>query len=393
MEKQDFESITEKLRQHLDSGRQNWLFGAGISYLSNIPLMYPLTDRVKNIIKDSSHKKDNQIIKLLTDELEEDSHIEHFLSHIGDLIALAERSKSKSATISKKSLSKDDLLHVYGSIISAIGDTVRYGYSNNGDKELIGTALEPIVEIKHHIEFVKAIYGNRSNLTSRSKLNFFSTNYDTLLEDALGLEKFTVIDGFSGGAIGYWNPQFEFHNSNSHPNKCLLYKLHGSIDWQKDKEKGLIRNRYGTKYLSDMSDIMIYPQATKYVETQKDPFSYLFDGFRKALNSSNENVLITCGYSFGDEHINAEIEAALSSISNKTTIVAFAQESNKDTCVVNETLDKWLRNEYFGDRVFVAGQKGVYYNSLDPIPPNDNKDLKWWTFSGMTNFILTNEHE
>lgn len=392
-EKQDFESITEKLRQHLDSSRQNWLFGAGISFLSNIPLMYPLTDRVKNIIEDSSHEKDNEIFKLLSDELEEGSHIEHFLSHLGDLIALADRSKKKSATIAEKSLSKEELLHIYGSIISAIGDTVRYGYTNNSGNELVGTAQEPIVEIKHHVDFVKAIYGNRANLTSRSKLTFFSTNYDTLLEDALGLEKFTVIDGFSGGAIGYWNPQFEFHNSVNQPNKCLLYKLHGSIDWQKDKEKGLIRNRYGTKYLSETSDIMIYPQATKYVETQKDPFSYLFGGFRNALNSSEENVLITCGYSFGDDHINAEIEAALSSRNNKTTIVAFAQESTEGGSVVNETLDKWLDSENFGDRVFVAGKKGVYYNSLYPISPNDGKDLMWWTFSGLTNFILTNEHE
>jgi hypothetical protein len=35
----DFESITEELRKQLDSSRQNWLFGAGISYTSNIPLI------------------------------------------------------------------------------------------------------------------------------------------------------------------------------------------------------------------------------------------------------------------------------------------------------------------------------------------------------------------
>src|SRR5690606_3798542 len=130
-----------------------------------------------------------------------------------------------------------------------------------------------------------AIFSNRSNLLSRSKLNFFSTNYDTLLEDALGLEKLTVVDGFSGGAIAYWNPIFEFGNKSSAANQCLLYKLHGSIDWQRDETKGLVRTRYGTKYLANKSDIMIYPQATKYIETQKDPFSYLFNGFRSALNS------------------------------------------------------------------------------------------------------------
>jgi hypothetical protein len=389
----DFETITEELKKQLDSSRQNWLFGAGISFKSNIPLMYTLTKRVMKIIEDSKHSKDNEIYKLLTDELDVKSHIEHYLSHIGDLIALADRSKSKTATVQKVSFTKDELLNLHKSIISAIGDTVRYGYSLDGTVEKIGDSNNPIVEIEHHIKFVQAIYSNRANLTSRSKLTFFSTNYDTLLEDALGLEKFTVVDGFSGGAIAYWNPQYEFQDLNSLPNKCLLYKLHGSIDWQRDEKKGLIRTRYGTKYLANKSDIMIYPQATKYVETQKDPFSYLFNGFRNALNSNDDNVLITCGYSFGDDHINAEIEAALSSRNNRTTLIAFAEENPDGDIVIDKTLDAWLTDKQFGNRVYVAGKKGVYYNSITPIQPLVVKDLFWWTFSGLTNFISTGEYE
>jgi hypothetical protein len=388
----DFESITEELRKQLDSSRQNWLFGAGISYKSNIPLMYILTARVKNIIIASKNARDIEIYNLLTSELQNKSHIEHYLSHIGDLIALADRSKTQSATIGTKNFSKEELLKLHRAIIAAIGETVRYGYSNDST-EIIGDFSNPIVEIEHHIKFVQAISSNRSNLLSRSKLTFFSTNYDTLLEDALGLEKFTVVDGFSGGAIAYWNPQFEFQDAHSLPNKCLLYKLHGSIDWHRDEEKGLVRTRYGTKYLANKSEIMIYPQATKYVETQKDPFSYLFNGFRNALNSNDDNVLITCGYSFGDDHINAEIEAALSSRNNRTTIIAFAQENPDGTIVINKTLDAWLTDKQFGSRVYVAGQKGVYYNSIVPMQTTDKKDLFWWTFSGLTNFILTGVHE
>ena len=392
MNNNNFESITEELRKQLDSSRQNWLFGAGISYESNIPLMYPLTERVKNIISESTNDKDIEIFTLLTAELQERSHIEHYLSHIGDLIALSDRSRTQSATLGSKSFTKEELLNLYRLIIAGIGDTIRYGYSNiSGEK--IGSFLDPIVEIEHHINFVKAINSNRSNLLSRSKLTFFSTNYDTLLEDALGLEKFTVVDGFSGGAIAYWNPQFEFQEANSMPNRCLLYKLHGSIDWHRDEMKGLVRARYGTKYLANKSEIMIYPQATKYVETQKDPFSYLFNGFRNALNSNDDNVLITCGYSFGDDHINAEIETALSSRNNRTTLIAFAQEDSDGTVKINKTLDAWLSNKQFGNRVYVAGQKGVYYNSTVPLQPKDKKELLWWKFSGLTNFILTGDHE
>ena len=68
MVEHDFETIKEELKKQLDSSRQNWLFGAGISYNSNIPLMYPLTERVKNIILEDStnpsHKKNNEIYEL-----------------------------------------------------------------------------------------------------------------------------------------------------------------------------------------------------------------------------------------------------------------------------------------------------------------------------------------
>lgn len=397
MAERNFETITEELRKQLDSSRQNWLFGAGVSVESNIPLMYPLTNRVKKIIEankeDPNCEKNTEIYTLLTKELEEKAHIEHYLSHLGDLIALANRSKSKSARVEKKSFTEEELLNIYRSIIAAIGETIRYGYSNNSGVENIGKLDNPIVEIEHHIKFVQAIFSNRSNLLSRSKLTFFTINYDTLLEDALGLEKFTVVDGFSGGAIAYWNPQLEFEDSHKLPNRCLLYKLHGSIDWQRDSKNGLVRTRYGTKYLTQKSDIMIYPQATKYVETQKDPFSFLFNGFRNALNSIDDNVLITCGYSFGDEHINTEIEAALSSRDNRTTLVAFAQENPEGETIINKTLDGWVKNEQFGNRVYVAGQKGIYNNSIEALKPTNDKDLSWWTFAGLTNFILTGEYE
>ena len=387
-----FDNLIEQLKKQLDSSKQNWLFGAGISAESNIPLMYPLTERVQKMISLSDKIKNQEIYKLLSDCLDEGAHIEHYLSHLGDLLALAERSRSKTANINLKTFTSVEFLELYAFIISAIGDTIRYGYSNV-DGERIGTAVDPIVEIKHHIRFIKALYSNRSNLMSRTKLTFFTTNYDTLLEDALGMEKFTVVDGFSGGAVGYWNPVQEFQDLNSRADRCLLYKLHGSIDWQHNKDKGIVRARYGTNYMADNAKIMIYPQATKYVETQKDPFSYLFSGFRGALNSLEDNVLITCGYSFGDDHINAEIESALQSRTNRTTLIAFVKENPSQGIIINKTLDSWLISDQFGSRVYGAGEKGLYYNSLLPVPADDGENLTWWKFSGLTNFMTTGDYE
>ena len=386
----DFDDQLENLKQHiLDAGQQNWLFGAGISFDAKIPLMYPLTERVEIIIDKDGSDSDKLILSALKKELESDSHIEHYLSHLGDLIAIAERSKEKSATLDGEKRSIENLKTSHTSIIKAIGETVRYGFKDDE----VGTAENPIVEIEHHLSFVDALFSNRANLENRSKITFFTTNYDTLLEDALALCKKQVVDGFSGGAVGFWNPTKEYSQSVNDSDMHFLYKLHGSVDWHRDEKKGLVRARYGSKYLSDPSNIMIYPQATKYVETQKDPFASLFMGLRSTLNSRSQNVLITCGYSFGDNHINAEIESCLTTVKNNTTVIVFINEcpNEDDGVVINPTLDKWLKNSEFGKRIFVAGKKGLYNNSIIPSAPEEGAELNWWSFSGLTQFLKSGE--
>lgn len=202
----DFESLLENINQHLSSSRQNWLFGAGISCDANIPLMYPLTKRVGNIIMSNDNTRDKEIFGALISDLDEvSSHIEHYLSHLGDLIALADRSKDNCAFIKTQSFTQIELRSLHSAIVKAIGETVRYGYKNN-DTEIIGKLEKPIIDITGHINFTKALFRTRENLRSRSNIAFFTTNYDTLLEDAMALEGVTVTDGFSGGAMGYWNP-------------------------------------------------------------------------------------------------------------------------------------------------------------------------------------------
>lgn len=393
---EEFDNRLENLKQLLNSqSRQNWLFGAGISFGSKIPLMYPLTNRVEEIVEADSGAKEKEILASLKADLSDDCHVEHYLSHLGDLLAIAGRSKDKAAYIGANSYTSEQLRLLYLEIIKAIGGIVRYGYvranAARGIDEEIGSAGNPIVEIEPHYQFIEALLINQSNLERRSKTTFFTTNYDTLLEDALALHKKVVCDGFSGGAVGFWNAEKEFSNASIDSNTYHLYKLHGSIDWHRDDDLGLVRARYGTKYLSNPENIMIYPQATKYVETQKDPFASLFLGLRKTLMNGQQNTLITCGYSFGDEHINAEIESALRSESNQTTVIAFIQEAPKNGIVINKTLDAWLRCPKIGSRVYVAGELGIYHNSTTPLAESDTSKYSWWRFDGLTQFIRTGD--
>lgn len=393
---EEFDNRLENLKQLLSSqSRQNWLFGAGISFGSKIPLMYPLTSRVEEIVEGEADDKEKEILAALKSDLSDDSHVEHYLSHLGDLLAISERSRGNAAYIGGNSYTSEQLKQLYLKIVEAIGEIVRYGYvaanAEQGVEEEIGKAECPIVEIRPHYEFIEALLINQSNLERRSTTTFFTTNYDTLLEDALALHKKIVCDGFSGGSIGFWNSEKEFSNSVMDSNTYHLYKLHGSIDWHRDEEFGLVRARYGTKYLSNMADIMIYPQATKYVETQKDPFASLFMGLRKTLMNSQQNTLITCGYSFGDDHINAEIENALKSDSNQTTVIAFIKECPKDGVTINKTLDAWLSCPKIGPRVYVAGELGIYHTSITPLAESNTSKYSWWRFDGLTQFIKTGD--
>ncbi len=380
---EQFDELKEEIQKHLDCTYQNWFFGAGISCQSNIPLMIPLTKKIKEIIIETENKK---IFLEIEKSLPDGSHIEHYLSHIGDLLALIDRSKKESIKIDDFECTTKNLDELYKEIVSNIGQIMRYGLKDNK----VGNFNEPIIEIKYHRDFLQKLFYSRSNLENRTCINFFTVNYDTLLEDALVLEKKDVVDGFTGSAMGFWNPQ-EFIENGKGFNKYQLFKLHGSIDWYKDADIGLVRCRYGTKYLSDESNILIYPQATKYIETQKDPFSILFNGFREHLQVSNYNIFISCGYSFGDDHINSEIEAALQFSGNKTNALLFVEEKYDEKSKafsLPDILRKWLDHPDFNSRIFVITNRGFYNGNQTLICESEkSSDYNWWTFQGLTEFI------
>lgn len=385
----DFDETLEELQKHMDCAVQSWFLGAGVSLASNIPLMFGLTTRIEVLIEEKCEQDSKDIYAALRADLSDETHIEHILSHIGDLIAIADRSHAKTCRLGELECTLERLNGLYQSIIEFIGQTVRHGYKaadpNAGDGEIIGTLENPIVDVEHHRRFVNALFTSRANLENRSRISFFTPNYDTLLEDALALEKKVVVDGFAGGAMGFWDPQSEFSDAKYIRQYSPVYKLHGSIDWNNDPEFGLLRCRYGVRYLSDSGQVLIYPQATKYIETQKDPFAFLFSQFRAHLSSREDNTLILCGYSFGDDHINSEIEESLRKPTSRTTVVAFSREGEPGP---PSKLVALLSDPKIAPRVFVATQKGLYNGSTDLIESEGPGDLSWWSFSGLTDFII-----
>lgn len=368
----------------LGASSQSWLLGAGISLDAGIPLMGPLTQRVFTKAKDEGQPNDSKVLDFVKGQLAADSHIEHILSHLGDYRTIAERSKEKKISFGTVALSVGELDALHQRILVWIAETVRWGYKSaklGCDPEAIGSRENPIVVIEHHASFVSALFiRSQAGIAERRRaVRLFTTNYDTLLEDALALNGFSYWDGFSGGAVAFRSHRYGGEEPNL-GNRAHVIKLHGSIDWHLSDDDRVWRVRDGDLYPKKVSRVLIYPQSTKYLATQRDPFAAQFDLLRRSLGAREENVFATCGYSYGDEHINQEIELALQRPDNKTTILAF-------TSRLNSTLEKW-RKAPWGKRVYVITEDGLYVGADGPhAPPDTTAKRDWWTFAGVTKML------
>lgn len=384
MDKLIDDELFSQIEKHLECSEQSWLLGAGISLDAKLPLMYPLTNKVKKDVKSSHNNLHEEIIAPLFEELPESCHIEHILSHLGDYAALAERNKEKKTVINGREVELVVLEEAHNTILESISNVIRCGYveGRDGMEDEEGTLSAPIVDIESHLEFIDALFNHASaGVHERRKtVNLFTTNYDTLLEDALALNKVPYWDGFAGGAVAHRTQRYG-EPAPTNGQRANLIKMHGSIDWFLCNKGYVWRVRDNDRYPKADRRVLIYPQATKYIATQQDPFSSQFDLFRKSLNSRQNNTLAVCGYSFGDDHINNEIEFALSKEENKTVLLAFLEcRDGIPVC-----LEKW-RSSSFGSRVIIASLRGLYVGDQGPFRRKDD-DNDWWTFKGVISVL------
>ena len=104
-------------------------------------------------------------------------------------------------------------------------------------------------------------------------------------------------------------------------------------------------------------------------------------------------MLITNGYSFGDNHINLEIENAIKQPSNKTSLIIFVKENKlpDDTYELSTILKRWIDDTTINQRIYILTNRGIYNGSkkiaLDPLVPASD-EYKWWTFNGMIQSVL-----
>lgn len=150
------------------------------------------------------------------------------------------------------------------------------------------------------------------------RVKIFTLNYDLLFEDAATVANAIVIDGFSytfprtfsGRYFDYDIVQREGSKLKEEDNFVQrvfhLHKLHGSINWERNKETGdVIVNKETEEAL------MVYPREAKYEDSYEQPFFEMMARFQRNLRLNDDTLLVCIGYSFNDKHINAAIEEAL----------------------------------------------------------------------------------
>ena len=278
------------------------------------------------------------------------------------------------------------------SLAEVIGKAEVHGLNAKGYLKFSETICKIIKEVvnqplpngenpySHTISWINGI--NRDHA-----VEVFTTNYDLLLEEAMERARTPYFDGFSGSRSAFFDPSSI--SSNDLPARWIrLWKLHGSINWSKNKSGEIVRAQ------SDDSGTMVYPSHVKYDETQSAPFSSLFERLKNFLLEP-DSLLITTGFSFADAHISAKLGECMTENSS-SAILAFQYKTLNeesfatdiaehipnmsvycsDGAVINGVKAKWklgdppsknwgvIRSEYWEESKFILGDFLIFSKFL-----------------------------
>ena len=358
-----------QLTKLLSQSKRAFVIGAGCSKCAGLPLMEELTQKVLQALPNNGMAY--VVLAGLQEHFDgsEGCTIEDFMSELVDHIAISERRKLRSATAANASINATD-----------------YSSENLAEAliEIKNTIAEVIVsadpKISVHRKFVHAIHhALRSGKAGPpTPVDYYTLNYDTLFEDALSLERIPVADGFNGGATGWWDAGAYQDDAA----QARILKVHGSIDWCLwDRDFLPRRVRQGLAVDGLREPVLIWPASTKYREAQRDPFAQIIDAMRRGLRPSSETqvVLTICGYSFGDAHVNVELDQALRESDGRLTIIAFTNEDEP-----KDQLKNWRDDIDVSDQVRIHANRGFFHGNIEE---RSEVDLPWWRFEILTRLL------
>ncbi|QSH96103.1 SIR2 family protein [Treponema phagedenis] len=197
-----------------------------------------------------------------------------------------------------------------------------------------------------------------SRIGVRDRLNIFTTNYDRLIEAGAEIAGLHLLDRFLGTLMPifrssrldldmHYNPPGIRGEPRYLEGVVRYTKLHGSVDWiQTDRDIRRIGLPFGATDINPFlqapslsnttaNALMIYPNAAKDRETAGYPYVELFRDFASAICRPN-SVLVTYGYSFGDEHINRVVRDMLTIPSTHLVVISYDDPLHRIMQTYNE---------------------------------------------------------
>lgn len=149
----------------------------------------------------------------------------------------------------------------------------------------------------------------------------FTTNYDLFNETAMDRRGIPYCNGFQGVIERRFNPavfryalaeQLDITSRKWSAVDSFVYlcKLHGSVNWIEDSETLFPVRELQNTPADPTKRVLVYPTPAKQSASFAFPYADLFREFQNRI-VRDQSVLITIGYSFGDEHINNIIFQAL----------------------------------------------------------------------------------
>lgn len=289
---------TDYLRQCLSSDKKplGIFIGAGCPMAIKvgeeplIPDIAGITQAVRAML--SQHIDCAKLLKAVEEHFSKDGkaepNIEDMLGHIRALRVVAGKEGARG-------LSETELDKLDSTICQIIQELA--------DKEL-PNARTPY----HHLAYWIDAIGRET------PVEVFTTNYDLLMEQAFEDCRVPYFDGFAGSR----KPFFDIRAMEGDllPSRwARFWKLHGSINWYHHPTKGVLR---GASNESGLKRV-IHPSHLKYEESRRMPYLAMLDRLREFLKRPS-SVLLLCGYSFRDDHVN---EVIVQGLQGTQTAIAF----------------------------------------------------------------------
>lgn len=210
-----------------------------------------------------------------------------------------------------------------------------------------------------HNNFIRTL-GRRSPKQQRLKL--FTTNYDLAFEKAASNTGMIVIDGFEFSNPANFNPAwFQYDIVNRAQNNAYLsnvfqlYKLHGSVDW--NKSSSIVQKINIQNGSLPQDPVFIYPSSSKYQVSYDSPYLDMISAFLESVQKP-KTALICIGFGFNDKHLNNAITMALRTNPELMLLIVTMDPFNSKSSFSADIREKLTRAITAGDsRIMIIDSK------------------------------------